>query len=434
MIAVLGGGLTGLAVGYYLGTVPFHIFEKERTPGGLCRSHVQGGFTFDFTGHLLHVRDDGVWNLVGRMVKGGLGAIDRNAAVFTHGQYLHYPFQANLHGLPPEVVLECVEGFIEASAGARGEGAGAVSFKQWLRARFGDGMCRHFFFPYNAKLWRADLDTLTIDWTGRSIPRPTLREVLSGALNMPNTGMGYNARFLYPVSGGIGALVEGLARTVSPSLSCGKKAVGLNLARRSIRLADGESVGYDQLVSTVPLPELAAMVEDMPEQYKTIASRLSFVTVHNINIGVCRSGVTPYHWIYFPEPAYPFYRVGCYSHFSPHMAPPDTSSFYIEVSSVPDQHIDAETLLDSCLGALRTCGMLYPDDRIATVHYAKIPYAYVVYNSFREKNLPALLSYLSGCGVHCAGRYGSWMYASMEDCLLQARSLAGRLRGDGELS
>jgi protoporphyrinogen oxidase len=427
VIAVLGGGLTGLAVGYYLRDFPVHIYEKEQIPGGLCRSCVQDGFTFDFTGHLLHVRDNRIRDFVESMVGCGLHSIDRDAAVYSHGKYLHYPFQANLHGLPPEVVLECVEGFIQAYC-AGGQAGPGLSFKQWLRARFGAGMCRHFFVPYNSKLWKSDLDTLTVEWTDRSVPRPSITEVLRGALNMPNTGMGYNARFFYPRTGGIGSLVDGIAREVSPSLCCGKNAASLNLKKRRISFADGKSIHYDHLVSTVPLPELVSMIEDIPEQWKKIAAELSFVSVHNINIGIGRSSVTPFHWIYFPEPEYPFYRVGCYSHFSTAMAPPGTSSLYIEVSALPEQQIDFDPLWKKCRAALYECGILFPDDRIATVHYEKIPYAYVVYNVFREKNLPPLLSYLHGCNVHCAGRYGSWIYASMEDCLIQAGGVAGRIR------
>ncbi len=57
---IIGAGLTGLSAAYHLekkGFTDYALFEKEPSIGGLCRSTVQDGFTFDFTGHLLHTSD-----------------------------------------------------------------------------------------------------------------------------------------------------------------------------------------------------------------------------------------------------------------------------------------------------------------------------------------------------------------------------------------
>ena len=46
---------------------------------------------------------------------GGLRTIERRARIFTDGVVTPFPFQANLHGLPPAVVAECLRGFIAAT-------------------------------------------------------------------------------------------------------------------------------------------------------------------------------------------------------------------------------------------------------------------------------------------------------------------------------
>ena len=56
-VIIIGAGLTGLSAAYHLEKKGFNdylIVEKEDSPGGLCRSIKQDGFTFDYTGHLLH--------------------------------------------------------------------------------------------------------------------------------------------------------------------------------------------------------------------------------------------------------------------------------------------------------------------------------------------------------------------------------------------
>ncbi|MBU2615156.1 MAG: FAD-dependent oxidoreductase, partial [Elusimicrobia bacterium] len=60
---IIGGGISGLAAAYHLKN-DYIIFEKENTAGGLCRSIKTGGFTFDYSGHFLHLRNDYSKNLV----------------------------------------------------------------------------------------------------------------------------------------------------------------------------------------------------------------------------------------------------------------------------------------------------------------------------------------------------------------------------------
>ena len=50
---ILGGGLTGLSVAYHLGDNSI-VLEKSSRVGGLCKSEKINGWTFDYTGHLLH--------------------------------------------------------------------------------------------------------------------------------------------------------------------------------------------------------------------------------------------------------------------------------------------------------------------------------------------------------------------------------------------
>jgi protoporphyrinogen oxidase len=70
-IVIIGAGLTGLSTAYHLEKKGFHdylIFDKESSPGGLCRSVIQDGFTFDYTGHLLHVGDNYFRSLIDKLV------------------------------------------------------------------------------------------------------------------------------------------------------------------------------------------------------------------------------------------------------------------------------------------------------------------------------------------------------------------------------
>ncbi|HBE87516.1 MAG TPA: protoporphyrinogen oxidase, partial [Elusimicrobia bacterium] len=112
---IIGGGLAGLSAAMTLrGRKKIFLAEKEPRLGGLAATVRKGGFHFDYSGHLLHLR----WPETTRLILGALGAnvrrIRRDARVFAHGRWTPYPFQANLAAMPPRVRSECVRGFLAA--------------------------------------------------------------------------------------------------------------------------------------------------------------------------------------------------------------------------------------------------------------------------------------------------------------------------------
>ena len=201
-----------------------------------------------------------------------------------------YPFQANLHGLPLEVVKECVAGFVEAEIRRAAEGEpdlGTIGFREWAERIFGEGIARHFLLPYNAKLWRADLDDIECGWVSWSIPRPTLREILDGAFGATVRGLGYNPTFLYPRRGGISVLPEALALR-GPEVRLSETVVAVDATARAVHLAGGGSVPYEFLVSTIPLDRLLRIARGLPSDLPRIGESLRAVRVLNISLGIDR--------------------------------------------------------------------------------------------------------------------------------------------------
>ena len=59
-VVILGAGLAGLSAAYHAKKrgMPHLLFEREGRVGGLVRSERVNGFTFDYTGHLLHMKEE----------------------------------------------------------------------------------------------------------------------------------------------------------------------------------------------------------------------------------------------------------------------------------------------------------------------------------------------------------------------------------------
>ena len=427
MILIIGAGLAGLSTAYHLGDRAYRVREKEKEAGGLCRSYRMDGFTFDMTGHLLHFRQAEIKALVERLLAGRLEQHSRRSFIYSHRTYTEYPFQVNTCGLPPEVVRECLLGFIATLTNPVAPPPPDRSFKAWILENLGEGMARHFMVPFNEKLWQVSLDELTSDWVSWLVPKPELKDVINGALGIKDKAFGYNPSFLYPAQGGIGVLPQAFLPSLR-DIVYGSELVEVDTQRRRATFQDGRVEDYETLVSTIPVPELVRQCTDLPQTIRDAAAGLRCVSVYNVNLGVARAKVSDHHWIYFPEPEYPFYRAGFPMNFSPALGRPGCSSLYVEVSHQPVEVIPPSELIRRIRAGLEKAGIFRPDEEIVVADVRDIRYAYVLFDRHRARALPAILEELERRGIHSIGRYGRWEHTSMEDAIAQGKTLAEKLR------
>jgi protoporphyrinogen oxidase len=423
-VVVIGGGLAGASAAYHLLDHDPILFERESSVGGLCRSFRQDGFTFDCTGHLIHLRNQYVKDLVAKLLPNAFNSHERFASIYSKAVTTPYPFQANTYGLPPEVVKQCVMGFVETLQSPTN--GTPNNFHDWIVKTFGCGIAEHFMLPYNEKFWKQDLRTITSDWVSWSIPKPSLDEVMNGALGLTNKGMGYNPRFIYPREGGIECLPRALATPVKRTY-LNETLQFIDPKNKVVRMVSGREETYDSLVTTLPLPETFRLLKDTSDSLRYSAARLRAIGVYNINIGIDRPNASDQHWIYFPEGQFIFSRVGFPMNFSKSVAPAGTSSMYIEITYQPGERPDPEEAFARSLADLERCGILRPGDRILTRLDLDIRSAYIIFDQHRETHLKGLIDYLESRDIHTAGRYGMWDYYSMEDSIRSGISTAEKV-------
>jgi protoporphyrinogen oxidase len=428
---IIGGGLTGLVAAEQLqraGQTPL-VLEREDEPGGCCRSLERDGYTFDLTGHLLHVakpetraylQDLGCWD--------SLVVHERRAAVTVGDEITPYPIQINTHGLAPQVRRDCLLGFIHAWADRGANDTDSepqqTSFRDWVLDRFGEGLARHFFFPYNRKLYRAEPEELSLDWVGRYVPRPKLEDVVDGAFGLYRDPVGYNATFRYPERGGIRLLPDTVAGQVE-QLRLQTEVTSIHQQEGWLEQADGERISFDRLISTISLPQLLdRLAGEVPEEVTEARRHLRWVRVVNLALGVAGAAPQPYHWLYYPDPKLPFYRIGIPSNHG-RVAPPGCHTLSVEVSLDPGAG-DVEAVAAEAEAALHKIGMVDPE-QIKVRLISVVDPAYVVFDHDRRAALGTLQKYLSELGVIIAGRWAEWKYSAMEDAVNDGMAAAQRL-------
>lgn len=431
---IVGGGLAGLACARELGA-DFTLLEADDRLGGLCRTEVEDGFSFDWTGHFLHARDPEMKELIReRWLRGNLLEVERRARIYSQGAWTSFPYQHNLRGLPAQTIADCLIGFVEATLGEGGRalrGRAPRDAAEFIERHLGRGFARHFMLPYNEKLFGVPCAELSPEWGGRFVPRPSLDEVVRGALGLPNPGAGYNASFWYPREGGIEALVRGLfaeVRALPGRVATSAPVASIDLAARSLRTRAGEELRFDALVVTAPLPQVVRLLRTTPPDVAAAAARLRAVAVTVVELGAEDAGGERFHWAYFPEPRFGFYRVGSPSEVNPRLAPPGCRSFAVEFAHRGPA--DPARFVDEAVAALHELGLL-DRARVKLRRARTLPTAYVLFDREHAAARAAVLAHLEAHGVHAAGRYGRWEYSSMEDALLSGREAARAARAAG---
>ncbi len=429
-VIILGAGLTGLSAAYHLDAhgIQYRIFEKSDRAGGLLKSVKTDGYTFDHTGHFLHVNDDGFKAFLDNTI--GLASFDviqRQSAIFSHNTLTEYPFQMNLHGLPTQVIAECIEGFVKRHTRIRSP----QTFYDWVLKHFGSGFGKHFFFSYNKKILSYDLKKVHPAWTGRFVPSTTLNNIIEGCFDKTTRpGVGYNSSFFYPKRGGIESIITSITSKLAQPIQTQHDVCAIDPTARIVYFSNGHQESYKTLISTLPLDRLLAIIK-APAQvnFAPAIGKLVHNSVVNINMGFNTPIPLNKHWIYFPEKAFPFYRLGFWHNVSTSLVPANHTAVYGEFSYIasrtnPDR---VKRLIDQA--SSKTLAFLQLNHQHKTIEKVlHLDHAYVIYDTWREKHLQSLLDRLQALNIHSIGRYGAWKYSSMQEAYQDGKAVAALIK------
>lgn len=423
---IIGAGLTGLSAACHL-KGDYILLEQNLVPGGMASSDNIEGFVFDRAGHLLHFQEEYVKKLLDSIESGSaLIRHKRFSWILSNNVYTRYPFQVNTYKLPPRIIKDCLVEMVKAKSFSKNKNS-IDNLRDWILQNFGEGIARHFMFPYNRKLWQIPLHNIAIDWVDKFIPKARLESAIRGAVSDFKKGFGYNRIFYYPDRGGIQTVSDALLSQVQDKVLFGKKVIHICLGSKIITLSGNKKIRFNRIISTMPLPELIKIIKNKPGDIKDKVNGLKYVSVFNLNLGIDRNRISDKHWIYFPERKYIFYRVGFFSNFAESVSPDNKSSLYAEVSYTADKPLryGCDDLTKKIIADLNKAGILKAKDRILAEKRHYIKYAYPV--SSKNSPLETIDKFLKSNGVYSVGRYGSWKYMSMEDCIIHGKITAERV-------
>ena len=165
-----------------LGYRNWAIYERNATIGGLATSFQDtAGFTYDIGGHVMFSHYKYFDDLVDKLLGTNYTEIVREAWVWMMDRFVPYPFQNNIRYLPPDVVLECLMGLVEAQKSPE-KLKQARNFDELIDAQMGSGIAKYFMKPYNFKVWAHPIDHMSVDWLGERVAIPDVERLLKNVL------------------------------------------------------------------------------------------------------------------------------------------------------------------------------------------------------------------------------------------------------------
>jgi protoporphyrinogen oxidase len=431
-IVIVGLGVSGLACALELSraAVPFVAFERAERPGGLARTDRVGDFSFDHGPHILLG--------ISAELESFFSSLDlrlvrclTSSTIVVNGRRpraIPAPFQRNLNHLPfgarAKLLPDALVRLLRPLTPPR-------SYADYARQRCGDGIYERFVRRYESKRLRFPLDEIAAEWATR-LPPPSLASlVLPKWITGRRSGSSASeATFFYPRTGGIEALPRAMARALpADALHYGNGVRLIDLARKRLVLDHGPDRAFDQLVLSMPLPEITASLMDPPGWLAKAARDLVHTSIHVVGVGVegelgCVGSI-----LRFPDDCVGFYRLSVPSRYAPGSAPEGCNSIVGEFGYHPVRHpLTPAAARQQLLDGLARFGILNRGRKIVAESIHTIQYGHVIDNLQTRQSARRISSYLKEASVHTCGKYGRWqdmlMTHSISSGIEVARQLA----------
>jgi protoporphyrinogen oxidase len=420
--------MAGFGAAYRLhaeGVTPV-MYDKNGYHGGHTASFRHAsGFLFDVGPHISFTKDPRIQDLFADSVGQQYETVQINLNNYWRGYWPRHPVQLHLHGLPEDVIVKVIADFVEQRQPPERP---IRNYADWLLSSFGRTFAELFPMQYTRKYHLTTADNMSTDWLGPRIYRPSLEEVLRGALSPSSAHVHYITHFRYPTDGGF---VSYLRKFVPLGrLLFNHELVSVDPRARELRFSNGAVAPYDALVSSVPLPDLVRMIAGVPQDVLDASRRLACSTCVLVNVGVDRKDLSDAHITYFYDEDICFTRLGFPHMLSATNAPAGTGSIQAELyfsdkykplTGSPDDWIDP------VITDLRRAGVLREDDHIVFSSAMLVRYANIIFDLDRAAALSTVHGYLDDIGIAYCGRYGEWGYLWTDESFKSGENAAQKV-------
>lgn len=408
-IAVVGGGISGLSIAQCLKTkYDVRVFEKEEHPGGLIKcSTVNGNLYHMVGGHVFNSRRKDVlewfWSFFNRDKE--FTKIDRNAVIsMESGRVVRYPIENYVYMMEEHIIKAVIDDIISI---IRVGDVSVDNFEDFLKHRFGNTLYEQYFKPYNEKVWRKDLKTISLEWLEGKLPMPTLEEILFNNMNHVTEMNMVHSSFYYPKKNGSQFLADRLSEDLNIEYNSEVFKVG--------RISEKWNVnGFicDKVIFCGNVKNIISIFSSL--NLIEFQSEINGLEYHGTTSVLCEVDQNPYSWVYLPSKSHESHRIICTGNFAISNNGGKNKTATVEFTD----YISKEDILKN---------LTYIPFLPKYLEHKYTELTYPIQNKNTRILINSLKSYLENHNVFLLGRFAEWEYYNMDAAMGAAIDLSKKI-------
>jgi protoporphyrinogen oxidase len=403
MIIIAGAGVTGLWLAKKLGHLKPLVISQD--VGGLLGQYEEGGFTFDYGGHVYSPLDERVRDI---MKRAGAIAHERQA-VYLSDDLRHIPYPVQDHA--DQIGLTTKRLSFSSPP---------TNLKEWGYAQFGFNFYEKWYQPFNARVWSIDPVEMDVDWVRNRVkiePSEDPKE------------WGPNASFLYAPGKEIIKVMRAEAKAAGAKFL--KATIHDVIIDRHIlhltETAKPDYYKYDQLYWTLPISALSPQVGFEYDSFRSNRVRTFGIGLRDVLTS------SPFHWAYCNVDSI-CHRITWLSRYHPTMSPNGKDSLLVELpyrhvlaSWIPRMHRKISSpneVIHRSLAqrVLKEAGFGFIKESDIEVSMMGDAMGYPIPTVGIRDVVAEVKRRLLQYGVMTAGRWGSWGYFNLDHCFNDAEA------------
>jgi protoporphyrinogen oxidase len=404
-IAVIGAGVSGLSIANMLKNKhEVVLFEKENKAGGLIKcDRVNDSLFHKVGGHVFNSRNNAVldwfWSHFDK--ENEFVKANRNAKIFFNNKIIGYPIENYLYALDKTIVKKVIKELLELQKVDKISPFDFPNFESFLQATFGKTLYEIYFKPYNNKLWKTDLSTVSMQWLEGKLPMPILEEIIESNFFREEEGSMVHSTFFYPKENGSQFIVDRLKKDLNIFID----NEVTEIENKDQKFNINNHTDFDRIVYCGDIRKLPQYIKNLLLENHIDVAYLENLRSNGTSNLFCETDDNDISWLYIPEPFTNAHRIIYTGNFSEtNNRGSERKTCVVEFSGKIDFEIMKEEI-KKLPGNLKPISFNYESN------------SYVIQDHSTREIIGNAKKILETNNIYLLGRFAEWEYYNMDKAI-----------------